>query len=946
MLNFKVLTFLTARGDNRLSFRYLNTFFLLFLLFPPAHSQLSVQIPVAESLEEYSRLNQAPPGQKIYLHLDRFNYMQGDTIWFKAYTWYGYDQLPDTLNAVLHVELLDPSGKTRLTRKLLIFKGISHGEFCLDTTISPGNYTIRAYTRWMGNQNTGEPFYQKITISPADQIFLADCTPVILKQAGSDSLKVSFRFNEIDKEGNLKNKFSQKVNYSLNMGGQLLDTGQMLAENSMEHILKYSLADIGEKEATAVFELSIRDEKLNFSKKFRIPVSENIDIQFFPEGGKLVNGLPCKLAFKAIGTDGLSREVEGVIETEDGEFVTGLESSHKGMGAFMLKPIPGKKYFARVLFNNRKYLIPLPAASESGCAMSVSFPENGKDPYLTLRYSSSEKATQKYLAVSAYGTVWFTGIIKEAMDSIRVRIPLELLPEGVCILTVLNGDFKPECERLFFVDKKKQFNIDVIPDSSSYSTRSKVTLLIKTSGKDGFPLMTDLSLSVVDKEQVTENVKVNGISAYKLLESELKGYIEDAGFYFRNDSSVDNSSLDLLLLTQGYRKFLPGNPNPEAQKFQPERSFSISGNIKLNGSKTREAKFNYKDVSLIFSCNTGEPTLGLFNTDSLGHFKIELPLLYGKAHSILQTNNLKGKPLECRITLDDPAPEPVFAKPLMESYHLATPLIESVTQLQAVKKTEISRNPVYGEMSLTLPEITVKAKSKNWYLDFAANAEKIADLDLLDPKGSKYKNLCDLLVKEFGAREYFEPKISRYMAKFPIISLNKDFGVPIYLVNGTVLFSGFAYKGELALALTQVADFPVNEIKKIMVLPPGQITAYYASPYILAQAWQSMVVIETYTNKFYRGDPKGIITFMVDGLDFSREFYSPRYDGPSKKNQIYDSRATLYWNPSLKTDENGLAKIDFFTSDRKTSLAVVINGIEAGSGNPGQKQIIINSASK
>lgn len=940
------MTFFFASENEHNFFKSLTLLFLVFILIVQSNSRLSGQISVAGSIQEYLRLNHAPPGQKIYLHLDRAHYLQGDTIWFKAYTWYGYDQLPDTLNAVLYVDLLDPDGKTKFSRKLLIYKGTSHGEFCLDTTIIPGNYTIRAYTRWMQNSNTGEPFYQSITVSQADQIFIADCTTMIQKHAGLDTLLVSLRFNEFENNGDLKNIFSQRVSYSLSKGGQLLDTGHILAENNNEHIIKYGLSKIDQTGDSTTFEFLIRNEKLNFSKQVRIQVYDKFDIQFFPEGGRMVNGLSGKVAFKAIGADGLSREVRGVIETDDGDVITVFESKHKGMGTFMLNPQSQKKYFASVMHNNRKYVIPLPTASDNGTAISVSLPENGYDTYMTLRYKSSDTNNQKYLIGSAYGKIWFGGIIKAAKDSTSVRIPVELLPEGVCILTVLNGNYRPEGERLIFVDKKKQFKIEAIADSTSYATRSRVTLLIKTTGQDGSPLQTDLSLSVVDREQEPESINFNGISVFKLLDSELRGYIEDAGSYFRNDGSIDYESLDLLLLTHGYRKFLPRNPNPMEQKFQSERSFSISGNVKLNGSKAREANYSYKDVSLIFMCNSSEQFLAQTNPDSLGQFRLEIPLFFGKAHAFLQAKSVKGKPLDCIISLDEVSKAAAFSKPFIESYDISFPEIESVSRLQAIKMTEFSKIPVAGEKVVTVPEVTVTAKNKNWYLEFAANAEKIADLDQLDPKGSKYKDLMDLLVKEFGAKEYFESQIDRYMVKFPVISGKWSFGVPIYLVNGVVLLSaGELGRERIAAALTQVATFPVNEIKNIMVLPPGQIPSHYASPDVAMDMWQSMVVIETYTKDFYRGDPTGIITFMLDGLDSSRQFYSPRYDGPSSENQIYDSRATLYWNPSIITDENGVAKIDFYTSDRETSLSLVINGIEAGTGNSGHKKLLINSNS-
>lgn len=160
----------------------------------PVPDQIAGQSLFIGLMKEYMQLNQSPPREKIYLHLDRPNYMQGDTIWFKAYSWCGYDQIPDTLSGVLYVDLINPLGRIVLKRKLLIQSGTSSGDLYLDTIFKPGRYMVRAYTRPMQNINTGEPFYQTITINPLNQNFQVECTPVILKQVGNDSLQVSYRF--------------------------------------------------------------------------------------------------------------------------------------------------------------------------------------------------------------------------------------------------------------------------------------------------------------------------------------------------------------------------------------------------------------------------------------------------------------------------------------------------------------------------------------------------------------------------------------------------------------------------------------------------------------------------------------------------------------------------------------------------------------------------------
>lgn len=911
--------------------------FMLLLLIVPV--RLSGQ--TKGSIEDYLQLNRLPPKEKVYLHLDRPNYVQGDTIWFKAYSWFGYEQIPDTISGVLYIDLLNQDGRIKLKRKVLIQNGISQGDFSLDTTISPGRYTLRAYTRWMQNLNTGEPFYQTVTISPANQNFQVECTPVIIKTAGKDSLKVSFRFFEMDQAGELKNSFSHKVDYTLKIGDRLLDSSQVLTINTKEQFFKCSLSGLDENEMEAVVKLSVRDNRITFEKQFRIPLQENIDLQFFPEGGNLVTGITSKVGFKAIGTDGLSREVSGNIETENEVVVANFRSTNKGMGYFLLKPEPGEKYFAHLLYNNRNYLIPLPQSSENGCTMSVRYPGGSNDPYLTIKCSPSETNTQKYITGSANGGIRFSAPVKMINDSCWLRIPLALLPEGICRLTVLNDDFQPESERIIYIDKNKRFKIEVTPDSASWSTRSKATLNIKTTGIDGAPVQADLSLAVVDKDQIVNNAEVNGICSYKLLKSEIHGNIEDVDLYFKNDSGINRSILDLLLLTQGFRKFLPGKTDSGEQKFQPERSFDISGKIRLNGSESQDKKFDYSSVDLTLLCRSAVIYIDQSRPDALGRFLFKTPLLYGKSPSVIQATNSKGKPLYGEIFINDTVARPGFKKPLPLSLEIASPSIENVRRLQNLKKAESSKTPLYGEMFVNLGEVKVTAKAKNWYRDYEKEAIKIADLDELDPTGKKYENVYQLLVREFGAKLITLEGTNLKTIILPCASTGPDLWYPIYLINGKTYFKGLE-RGEMFVALLNALSFmKVNEISKIMVLPPGNIPSYYADDSLKTAIRQSLVVIETYSDNSFRGDPRGIKTFILDGLDAPRIFFSPRYEGATGNNPVYDGRATLFWDPSVRTDASGQAKIEFFTSDRRADLEVVINGTEGGTGNPGQKQLLI-----
>jgi hypothetical protein len=918
-------------------------FFLLFtLIMVSSYGQISQDFNAIEKrLEMLTIKETALPAEKIYLHLDRPNYMQGDTIWFKAYSWFGYDQVPDTVSLVVYVDLLNPHDSIEQRRKLLIRNGTSNSEFILDKEIAPGIYTLRASTRWMQNPGAGEPFYQRVNINPLNQFFFVECNPVIIKQSENDSLRISFRFYEMDAGGELRNYYNHPVKYSLKVGDKILRSGQVFASNAKEQIIRSVLPVTGETDSVAIFDLTI--DQVKYEKQFRIPLLETIDLQFFPEGGSLVNGLESRLAFKAIGTDGLGREVEGDVKDAEGNTVVHFKSSHSGMGVFNIRPESGKNYFGQLEFNQRKYLYPLPVAKENGSVMSVT----AKDLNIEIKSNPPEPGSLKYIVGSAYGMIRCTIIVRLSKDSSRVQIPLELFPEGVAKLTLLDSDFKPECERLIYVDKNQRFKIEIEPDSASYGNRSKVSLLIKTTGLEGFPVQTELSLAVVDKEQILETKGTRGISAYKLLESELRGYIEDADFYFRDDSCTNREALDLLLMTHGYRKFLPDETSPGQLKFQPERSFDISGKINLLGWQSRNEKYKYRDIGLTLLCPSDNPYFNLSSPDSLGNFSFSIPLLYGKNLSLLQALNPRGKPLYGEILLDATDTMPRFTPPIPQRAVITPPGIEFVSRLQAVKRTEVSKIASGIGMYLDLPEVTIKGRDKYYYLNFEEDALKIVDMDSLDPGGDKFENIYDLLIREFGGQRYYIPESGSMKTVFmPSKGMLIDYYYPIYLINGSTYFTAGEDSAMFFARLNNLSSLNVNEIKRLMVLPPGRISSWYADPKVRFYPLgiqQSLVVMETYSNNIFRGDPQGIRTFILDGLDTPRQFYSPQYEGSSGSGPVYDGRATFFWEPSIITDINGQARVEFYTGDQQTEMELNVSGIEVASGHPGQARKLINS---
>jgi hypothetical protein len=65
----------------------------------------------------------------------------------------------------------------------------------------------------------------------------------------------------------------------------------------------------------------------------------------------------------------------------------------------------------------------------------------------------------------------------------------------------------------------------------------------------------------------------------------------------------------------------------------------------------------------------------------------------------------------------------------------------------------------------------------------------------------------------------------------------------------------------------------------------------------------------------------------IKGYYGKREFYQPDYDRETGERTLPDFRNTLFWDPSVITDEQGEATISFFCSDLNSDFAGRIEGV-------------------
>ncbi|MBS1528498.1 MAG: hypothetical protein JST19_22820, partial [Bacteroidetes bacterium] len=318
------------------------------------------------------------------------------------------------------------------------------------------------------------------------------------------------------------------------------------------------------------------------------------DIRFFPESGSLVDGIRSRVAFKAIASNGLGIDVTGIVTDDAGQQVAVFKSEHLGMGIFYLTPQPGKTYKASVTFaDGSQCVVNLPAAAARGFVMNINNTDSAAIRVTVTASSSILNDPGQFgevnLVAQSGGKIYYAARSKVTPAPLVALIPKSKFPGGIVQFTLFSADGEPLNERLAFTEPDDRLRLSLSPgQKTTYTSRQKVNISLGALDSSRKPVTGSFSVSVVNESVLNDDADAGAnILSHLLLASDLKGYIEKPGYYFSDNGDARND-LDILMLTQGYRRFewkkiLAGGEAPV--KYAPERSLTISGHVKTPGGK-------------------------------------------------------------------------------------------------------------------------------------------------------------------------------------------------------------------------------------------------------------------------------------------------------------------------------------------------------------------------
>ncbi|PWJ42690.1 TonB family protein [Sediminitomix flava] len=942
--------------------------------------------------------NQVP--DKIYIQTDKPVYKPGETLWFSAFLLGGSTHTIQESSDIVYVDVISPKGDLVESLTLVCVDGQGAGDYHFSSSMSGGIYTLKAYTKWMQNFGEACVYEKKIQVQAIVKPRLLSKLDFHKKGYGAGA--------EVQATLDLKDLKDRSIayrnlTYTVKVNDGVVNTGSVKTNREGRALLSFSLPN--ELTTDDIFlSIQIPHEGTIEGLLCKVPIlnTNEIDLQFLPEGGHWAEGIRTRMGFKAIDTKGEPVYVKGEIVNEEGQHICDFESFHDGMGAFEIKPAQ-EPYFALITEPKLEIdRIALPEVEQKAFILNVFPLDQGTKVRINAPYATKVVLNAK---MGGEEVDQFCYSLKEGNN--EFSLDFSGFPMGILTLGLhLQEQKMILAERSLFINKASQLAINITSSKEKYLPHEKVELLVETSDQNGGNIAAFLSLAVVnDKVLSLADDRSADLISTMFLTSELKGDIHEPNFYFEPKEEKADQALDYLMMTQAWTKYA----NAWATKWDAQKKLKKEKSIvkgRLLDYRTeklykhtrlyipeldREVKTDKdgifvienidlsspKYIRLADSLKTPLPTTGFlrFYTDRaytgkylkgkvidqdtgkpIEHAYVNESYIghkYGEkgTYELPLFDDLEGVKLTISaqnynsITvsldrIDDLSKIQVHALKKIpkrqQSELIELPIVEEIPDIfSIVAEHDVDAVPEEEEQTFILYDQvflpTSQPDEADLAIEYQESVESFMDVSEDEEVVDDIFEIVEAVAAPEGGMSNFLGSISKSIS-YPYAAKMMEIEGKVYVqfvvsksgkledikvVRGIGV--GCDEEAIRAISNSTVKWKPATQrgrkVRQRIIIPINFKLA--SSPKESEYKDKRMPYLELINSR------KSI--FGQAGLLYkAREFYVPKYKKKALKRT--DFRETIYWNPRLKTNDQGVAKVEFPTSSEITSFQVLAQG--------------------
>lgn len=622
--------------------------------------------------------------------------------------------------------------------------------------------------------------------------------------------------------------------------------------------------------------IEIIDAARIFKSKKKIK-SFYLDAQFLPESGHLLDNVINTVGVIIKDTLGLGiPDLEGKILDENNNFITSFKVNKNGIGRFSFIPNYLKSY--KAVINNREKVVTQNIDApiyKNGVILKVS--RNAENAIISVITNESTKISEGYNLTFHDGIQLNKVVIDfENKTNFTKKIPFKKLSKGVNVFTLLDSNNTPIAERIFFNHTK--VNILKSENAITKNERDSVKVIFQYAKRN--INFNNVSISVLPS-QTKAYSKNSNIVSQTLLQPYVKGYIENANYYFSDLNDKKLLDLDNLLITQGWSSY--NWKDLFEEKSKPIYKFEDGISIKVNIPRAEEeSKFLIHNL-------TNNPGLVLEFSEkvksfkSTNYFPLDKELLY--LSKVKRKGKLEMPNVYVQFSVNQiPKLFDNYKLPAQKPDYYESENYISFSNFEKLNKRE------------ELDEITLKFNLEKKRMDSIRGSSSGRVLFLNE--ANRAETLANYLNFKAPFVAYDDPRSGTLV----IYNRRNDLRPDIYLDGFEVLSFDILYAFDLSLV-----EYINLEPESLMGLNGGGIIEIWTNP-----------------KKFkFQGKTTKEIEFPVT-FSSSKEFYVPKYE--NYKSDFYKHYGVVDWLPINTINNDGILSLNINANQAK-EVTLFIEGI-------------------
>lgn len=673
----------------------------------------------------------------------------------------------------------------------------------------------------------------------------------------------------------------------------------------------------------------------DYLEKPNIAIQPKLHCQFFPEGGNMIEGVNNRVAFLITDHNGQPVSIKGSLTDQNGKTIKDIQTIHNGMGVVDIEAEAGNNYRLTIPFLNGGSMdYPLPTAEQEGVVMRV---ENSNPNRLTVLLFRAEKNKDTYnklkLVAQMNGQMLYSADLNFDEGLTALPIAKKNLPAGIIQITAFREDGMPVAERLAFIPNYSISRPEIISQVLSKLPRGKNEFMVDLHALK----QPSIAIAVTDASVDTSIQASENFVSSILLSADIKGYIHEPAYYFKDKSNERLEHLDLLMMTQGWRRFewkkITDN-QPLTLKYPVESSLTIRGVVKKSDRNTVVAEGH---VSFLIKTEDSITIMASAQLTDKGTFMLDGLSFQKKATFFYQGTNKKKESYIVDVDITPAYIDSLQRATFRPTINLDTAVIKAGAAGYAgflfgkLKTIDTSGSEYLGN-------VTVKGVRRK--LSPADSLNKVYASDIfklgrsIDPSETGFATTIWQIIQRMvpgisvsGDMNNPVVRFNRFQGLDAMSENNSasylnatgsgedDFGTMMLERNGVTYFLN-----EVNVSMDVISTLSVSDIALIKVYAAEGTALGAAGPAIAVYTKKGAVTGKNIYDKKFSSVER-------TGYSLVKSFYAPLYIRERQPGESLDSRETLYWNGNIKPGKDGKYQFRFYNNDFGKKVKVVIQGI-------------------